>query len=428
MHCSDLLRARFAAGWVICMKKYDLIVVGGGISGVAAAVSAARDGLSVLLIEKYGCLGGAMSMSLVYPFMKYFMKDENGGNRLLSDGIFTEMRKRWAACGDSSFETFKLVFDDMISEAGADVLFHTNVYKAECSDRRIKKLYAASKSGVLELEADFFIDASGDGELIAMTGCEFQLGRESDGFCQPMTTCFRLSGVDEKRFFEDMKMMQEKYKEYKAEGRLHNPRENLLVFTGLGDGVIHFNTTRVIRHNPVDPVEISNAEILARRQVAEMVKFFKEVSPSCANASLVSVATHIGVRESRKLKGVHILTADEIKNCVDFEDTIALGNYEIDIHNPTGTGTELYYFKDNEYYRIPYRSLLPKEYDNMLVAGRCLSATHEAHSAVRILPICACLGEAAGTAAALAKTTVGKVQDIDVQQLRQNLRDKGAAL
>ena len=195
------------------MKKYDLIVVGGGISGVAAAVSAARCGLSVLLVEKYGCLGGAMSMSLVYPFMKYTMPSENGGKRLLSDGIFTEMRKRWEAYGDSSFETYKLVFDDMIDEAGADVLFHTSVYKAECSGRRIKKLYAASKSGVLELEASFFIDASGDGELIAMTGCDHQLGRESDGFCQPMTTCFRLSGVDVKGFLADIKMIQEKYKE-----------------------------------------------------------------------------------------------------------------------------------------------------------------------------------------------------------------------
>lgn len=410
------------------MKKYDLIVVGGGISGVAAAVSAARCGLSVLLVEKYGCLGGAMSMSLVYPFMKYTMPSENGGKRLLSDGIFTEMRKRWEAYGDSSFETYKLVFDDMIDEAGADVLFHTSVYKAECSGRQIKKLYAASKSGVLELEASFFIDASGDGELIAMTGCDHQLGRESDGFCQPMTTCFRLSGVDVKGFLADIKMIQEKYKEYKAQDKLHNPRENVLVFTGIGEDIIHFNTTRVIKHNPVDPIEISRAEMLARRQVGELLRFFKEITPSCANSALVSVATHIGVRESRKLKGVHILTAEEIKNCVDFEDTIALGNYEIDIHNPTGTGTELYYFKDEEYYRIPYRSLLPKEYDNMLVAGRCLSATHEAHSAVRILPICACLGEAAGTAAALAKETTGNVQNIDVQRLRQDLKDKGAAI
>lgn len=410
------------------MKRYNLIVVGGGISGVAAAVAAARDGLSVLLVEKLGVLGGAMSMSLVYPFVHYSMKDENGERKLLSDGIFTEMRQRWEDYGDCSFESFKLVFDDMVAEAGVDVLFHTSVYKADCSERRIKKLYAASKSGVLELEADYFIDATGDGELIAMTDCEYQLGRESDGLCQPMTTCFRLSGVDEEVFRRDFAMMQEKYKEYKAENKIDNPREDILVFYGLGDGVIHFNTTRIVMLSPVDPFEISKAEIIGRRQVGEMVKFFKEVSPCFDKSSLVSLATHIGVRESRKLKGAHILNADELKNCVDFEDTIALGNYPIDIHNPAGTGTVMYYFKNSEYYRIPYRSLLPNEYDNMLVAGRCLSATHEAHAAVRIMPICACLGEAAGTAIALAKKTTNSTHSIDVKKLRQNLKDKGAAV
>ncbi len=410
------------------MKKYDLIVVGGGVSGVAAAVAAARDGLSVLLVEKYGVLGGAMSLSLVYPYVKYSLRDENGKIKLLSDGIFTEMRKRWEAFGDSSYESFKIVFDEMVTEAGVDVLFHTTVYKADCSDRKIKKLYAASKSGILEIEADYFIDATGDGELIAMSDCDYQLGRESDGLCQPMTTCFRLSGVDEEIFRRDFKMMQEKYKEYKAENKLTNPREDILVFYGLGEGVIHFNTTRVVKLNPVDPFEISKAEIIARRQVGEMVNFFKEISPCFEKCSLVSVATHIGVRESRKLKGVHILTEDELKNCVDFEDTIALGNYPIDIHSPTGAGTVMYYLKEHEYYRIPYRSLLPKEYDNMLVAGRCLSATHEAHAAVRIIAICACLGEAAGTAIALAKNSTGNTHTIDIKKLRQNLSDKGAAV
>lgn len=410
------------------MKKYDLIVVGGGISGVAAAVSAARDGLKTLLIEKYGCLGGAMSMSLVYPFMKYSMPDENGKKKLLSDGIFSEMRKRWEALGDTSFETYKIVFDDMVSEAGVDVLFHSTVFKIDRTDRRINKLYATSKSGVLELEADYFIDTSGDGEIISMAGCDIQLGRESDNLCQPMTTCFRVSGINEEIFYKDIPMMQEKYKEYKAVGKLDNPRENILMFAGLGDGVIHFNTTRIIKHNPVDPIEISKAEILARKQVGEMMSFLREVSTAFKDCTLISIANHIGVRESRKLKGVHILTAEEIKKCVSFPDTIALGNYEIDIHNPEGTGTELYYFKDNEFYQIPYRSLLPKEYDNLLVAGRCLSATHQAHSAVRILPICACLGEAAGTAIALAKNTTNNTQNIDYKQLREILKNKGAAV
>ena len=408
------------------MKTYDLIVVGGGISGVAAAVSAAREGLSVLLLEKFGSLGGAMSNSLVFPFMSYRVRGTNG--RLTSEGIFTEMRERKEKYNDANWETYKLVFDDMVSESGVDVLFHVTAFESVIEDRRIKSLKVATKSGVMEFFADFFIDASGDGELIAMSGCDYQLGRESDGFCQPMTTCFRMSGVDVKKYLEEEPILQEKYKKLREEGKIENPRENLLVFPGMDEGILHFNTTRVIKHDPTNPFDVSRAEILARRQVMEMVNFMKENSSAFEHASLVSIANHIGVRESRKLKGVHILTADELKSCKDFEDTIAIGKYDIDIHNPTGTGTYIYKMKEGEYYRIPYRSLLPKEYDNMLVAGRCLSADHEAHSAVRIMPICACMGEAAGVAIALAYKTGKNTHTVDVQTLRAKLLEKGAAL
>ncbi len=408
------------------MEKYDLIVVGGGISGVAAAVSAAREGISVLLLEKFGSLGGAMSNSLVYPFMSYRVKGEN--RWLTSDGIFTEMRERKEKYNDSSWETYKNVFDDMVTEAGVQVLFHVTAFEAVTEKRQIKSLKVATKSGVMKFAADFFIDASGDGELIAMTGCDYQLGRESDGFCQPMTTCFRMCGVDVKQFLAEEDHLQKLYEQYQSEGKLINPRENLLIFTGVGEGILHFNTTRVIKHDPTDPFDVSRAEMIARRQVMEMVDFMKANSTAFAHASLVSVANHIGVRESRKLKGVHVLTADELKVCTVFEDTIALGKYDIDIHNPTGSGTYIYSFGDGEYYGIPYRSLLPKEYDNMLVAGRCLSADHVAHSSVRIMPICACLGEAAGTAVALAHKTSANAHTVDVQAVRARLLEKGAAL
>jgi hypothetical protein len=408
------------------MKKYDLVVIGGGISGVGAAVCAAREGLSVLLIEKFGSLGGAMSNSLVYPFMCHALKGDNA--RALSAGIFSEMKARREKYNDLSWETYKFVFDDMVTEAGVDVLFHATVFDAISENRQVKSVKVATKSGIMEFCAEYFIDASGDGELIAMTGCDFQLGRESDGYCQPMTTCFRLSGVDLEKFEEDRCHLQEKYKEYQKDGRITNPRENILVFKGLGDGILHFNTTRIVKHDPTDPFAISQAEILARRQVHEMVEFLKENSSAFERASIINIANHIGVRESRKLKGVHILTSSELCECYDFEDTIALGNYEIDIHNPTGTGTYIYRIPDGQYYRIPYRSLLPKEYDNILVAGRCLSADHTAHSAVRIMPICACLGEAAGIAFSVCKQTGKNAHTVDVNIVREKLLMKGAAL
>lgn len=406
------------------MKRYNLIVVGGGLAGVAAAVSAAREGLSVLLAEKFGCLGGAMTNSLVYPFMSYSTK--NG--RLFSDGIFTEMLERKEKYGENSWESYKCVFDDMAAEAGVDVLFHSTVFRADTESRQVRSVSVATKSGIMEFEADYFIDCSGDGELIAMTNCDYQLGRESDGLSQPMTTCFRMGNVDIDLFLADQKRLQEEYKKLRETNKILNPRENILYFLGLGDGIVHFNTTRIVKHNPVDAFELSKAEMVARKQVYEMVNFLKENSVAFKNSTIISTANHIGVRESRKLKGVYVLTEKDITEFVDFEDTIALGNYGIDVHNPSGTGTMQFHLKDGEFYRIPYRCLLPKEYDNMLVAGRCLSATHVAHSAVRIMPICACLGEAAGVAAALACKTNKNAHTIDVTALRKRLKELGAAV
>ena len=407
------------------MKKYNLIVVGGGISGVAAAVSAARRGKSVLIIEKFGCLGGALNNSLVYPFMRHVTWS---GKKVLSGGIFSDMKKRHAEYGDTSWETFKFVFDDMVTEQGIDVLFHSAVFEAKTDGRNIKSILVATKQGVLEFEADFFIDASGDGELIAMTGCECQLGRESDSLCQPMTTCFRMNGVDIELFKKEKEELIKLYNQKQEEGLIKNPRENILVFYGQGKDVLHLNTTRIVKHNPVDAFEVSRAEMLARKQVFEIFDFLKKNAKSCENASIIYIANHIGVRESRKLKGEYILTGTDLKNMVKFEDTIAVAAYDLDIHNPEGKGTTLYVFWGEDYYYIPYRSLLPKEYDNMLVAGRCVSADHEAHSGVRVMPTCATMGEAAGMAVALALENNQNTHTIDVKLLREELAKAGAVI
>ena len=407
------------------MKKYDIVVVGGGIAGVAAAVAAGREGMKTLLVEKFGSLGGTMSAGLVYPFMKNHLPS-NGFE--LSQGLFAEMKKRHAAYGDASWELYKMVFDDMCMEAGVDVLFHSTVFEAKTDGRKITGVCIATKAGVLDVEADFFVDASGDGELMFMTGCDYQLGREEDNFCQPMTACFRVGNVDVDLFKQEKPMLQEKYKEAQQVGKIKNPRENILTFLRVSEGVVHFNTTRIIKLNPVDPFDVSRAEMIARQQTTEMMAFLREHGKSFQNCNLIGCTHHIGVRESRKLKGEHILTVEELMNSVSFPDTIAVGNYKIDIHSPTGTGTEIIYLEGDNYYQIPYRCLLPKEYDNMLVAGRNVSADHRAHSAVRIMPICACMGEAAGVALALAKKSGKDARTVDIQAVRQTLKDKGAVV
>lgn len=416
------------------MKHYDLIVAGGGLTGVSAAARAAREGLSVLLIEKSGTLGGAISNNLVYPFMKY-ITPVDGKEKVLCRGIFDEMRERERAYSECDNvyrfrpEYFKLVLDDMVSDAGVEVLFHATLFAVDVADRRVKNVrVATATSGEIELSADFFIDATGDGALMAEAGCAYQLGRESDGLCQPMTTCFRMCGVNVEHFRADRPRLQALYKEAQERGEITNPRENILTFSGIGEGVMHFNTTRIVKEDPTDPFAVSRAEIQARRQIHEIVEFLKKNSPDFENATLISIATEIGVRESRKLVGEYVLTAEDLLSLTMFEDAVALGNYNIDIHNPAGTGTSIHYFKDGEYYSIPYRSFLPREFDNLLVAGRCLSATHEAQAAVRVMPICACMGDAVGTAIAVAKQTNTNTHTLDVQLVRQKLIEYGAEL
>ena len=416
-------------------STYDLIVAGGGLTGVAAAVSAAREGLHVLLIERNGSLGGAMSHNLVFPFMPYWtVMPEDQSKKYLSAGIFEEMNRRQADylpnADNKHFhpEFYKLLLDDMVTEAGVEVLFHATVYDVYTENRRITSLSVATVGGSIELSASYFVDATGNGDLFALAGCDYQLGRDSDGLCQSMTTCFRLSNVDVDAFKQELPNLQEEYRRLQGEGKLSNPRENILVFMSFSKNVLHFNTTRVIKCDPTDAFALSQAEIEARRQVGEMVRFLQEYSPACANARLISIAPEIGIRESRKLRGVHILTAEELKSLTPFEDSIALGNYDIDIHNPAGSGTSHYYFPKGDYYRIPYRSLLPKEYDNLLVAGRCISATHEAQASIRIMPICACLGEAAGTAIAVAHKTNATTHSVNVQKVQALLKSHGAEL
>lgn len=417
--------------------RYNLVVVGGGLSGVAAAVSAAREGLSVLLIEKSGCLGGAISNCLVYPFMPYWTKIKDGGTvtkKYLSQGIFKEMKERHdkyvSDCKDHEFnsEYFKIVLDDMTADAGVEVLFHSIISEVKTMDAVITEIGIIARSRHFTVEADFFIDATGDGDLFFLAGCDYQTGRTSDGFCQPMTTCFRMSGVDLDLFTEERPRLQELYKEKQASGEITNPRENILVFFGVGEDVLHFNSTRVVKLDPTDPFDVSRAEVIARRQVHELISFLKENSKAFDESALISVAVNIGIRESRKLKGVYVLTDEDLINCTRFEDSIALGNYDIDIHSPTGTGTSHRYFADGEYYTIPYRSLLPKEFNNLLVAGRCISATHEAQASVRIMPICCCLGEAAGTAAGIACKTQKNAHTVDIKAVQKKLTENGAVL
>ena len=412
------------------MKKYDLAVVGGGFAGVAAALAAARGGANVLIVEKSNCLGGAAANCLVNPFMWYWT--EVDGKRVdLSTGIFKEIHDRLEARGAMRAESFleeelKYIMNEMVLEENIDLLFHAYIFGVQKSENDIASIQVATKSGVVQIEADYFIDATGDAQLAFLADCPTVLGREPDHLCQPMTLCFRIGNVDVEKFYQSRENLRIAHQHSLEAGELTNPRENILVFKTPIKNVLHFNTTRVVKKNPTSPEEVTEAEIIARRQVYEIYEFMKKYADGLEDSFLMMTAAEIGVRESRMIVGDYVLTEDDCKNCVKFEDAIAACNYDIDIHNPEGTGTSHYYFPAGAYYTIPYRSLIPKGVENLLVVGRCISSDHGAQASYRIMPVVCCIGEAAGSAIGLLKGNKTSVREVNVKEL-QNLLKKNSA-
>ena len=414
------------------MEKYDLVIIGGGLAGVCAGISASRQGARTLIVERSGCLGGASTNGLVTPFMPYWT-EINKERVPLCGGIFAEICDRLRSKGAMLWESFseeilKELLNDMTLESGAELLFHATLFKVNRDKNRILSVDVAVKSGILNIEADYFIDASGDALLTYLADCPTVQGRKSDGLCQPMTLCFRLGNVDTDAFFRSWKELDRAYKSARECGEITNPRENILVFRTPVHNVLHFNSTRVIKLNPTSPFDITRAEITARKQVGELYEFMKKHAQGLENSFILATASEIGVRESRRIIGDYVLTQDDCKGCAKFEDAIACCNYDIDIHNPEGSGTSHYYFGAGEYYTIPYRALIPQGVDNLLVAGRCISSDHEAQASYRIMPVVACLGEAAGTAMAIAIRGKDSVREISVSELQGTLRKNGAII
>ena len=419
-------------------RHYDVVVAGGGMAGSAAAIAAARGGASVLLVEASGALGGSATNCLVNPFMSWKATiEENGKKRQLplSRGLFAEIHgalnedglygeaREWSIFNE---ETLKLVLDRKAAAAGVDVLFHATLCGATAADRKVKSVSVATVGGMLRFEAESFVDATGDATLSALAGVPFRKGRERDSLCQPMTRCFRMCNVDVEAALRGDPEIRAAYKAAVAEGRISCPNDSVQFFPMRVPGVLHFNMTRVVKHDPTDAFAVSDAERVAREQVLEIVRFMKGNFAPFKNASLMMTAASIGVRESRRIEARHLLTETELMAGTHFPDAIAAGNYQIDIHSPDGTGAEIRELPPGAWYTIPYRSLLPESLDNLVVAGRCIGATHAAQAAIRIMPTCICMGEAAGTAVALAKElgTVPAVLDADA--LRNRLRENGA--
>jgi len=408
-------------------KHWDVIVVGGGPGGVPAAVAASRNGARVLLVEAYGFLGGMATNALVHPYMKY-----NAGETILSRGLFEEfvdiMRGHGVILDDRKHfdaEPMKGLVDRFVLDAGCDLLLHARAVGVLMDGGTVKAVRVFHKGGIEDLSADIVIDSTGDGDISAWSGATVEVGRREDNACQPMTTSFRMANVDVGRI-PPREEINRLYDGAKERGEVKNPRENVLYFKSVHPDVIHFNTTRIVGRSALDGWSMTGAEIEGRRQVDDMVRFLKKHVAGFENAYLMKIGPQIGVRESRRVMGRYVLTADDVLEARHFDDGIACASYDIDIHNPAGTGTVIKRLKPGTYYEIPYRCLLPGGVDNLIVASRCISATHEAHSSLRVMPIVWALGQAGGTAAAICVKRHLPPGDVDTRELRRTLADQGA--
>lgn len=444
--------------------KYDVVIIGGGPAGTAAAIASARNGARTLLVEQNGCLGGMLTMAGTGPQMTF-----HAGSTQVVQGIAQEIVDRMVKEGFSpghmedfvgyassitpfDAEGMKLVLETMVREAGADILYHTVYTGCEREGKRIGKVHLYGKQGFFDAAGSVFIDASADADLATHAGIGSVYGREEDHLAQPMTMNVKVRNVDRDRMIEYIKEhsddmlqtipfdrleliprsgMQGAYsiiRKAREAGEFPVDRDMVLCFETNNPGEYILNMSRIIKRSAVDSFDLTEAEIEGRKQAHIIVKFMRKYIPGFENALIVSTGPCIGVRESRKINGAYKLTASDLLQNKMFEDAIAMGGYPIDIHSPDGGTMEHHYLKKGSWYSIPYRCLYTNELDNLLVTGRCMSATHEACAAVRVTPILMAVSQGAGTAAALAVREGTGVAAIDTEQLREILRAQGAFL
>jgi hypothetical protein len=426
-------------------------VVGGGSAGCAAAVAAARCGASTLLVESAGFLGGTGTAVLdtFYGFYAPGAPDTRvvGGigwevaEQLIKVGQAFERPNTYGAGTGVTYEpeALKLLWDELTAGAGVAVLLHAALTAVVRDRGRLTGLVLATKVGPRLIRAGTVVDASGDAEVGWRAGAAVERP-SAQRRVQPLTTTFRLGGVDVARLSTGR--LHERMAEAARSGRYRLPRLEGSVHRTVLDGVVHTNLTRVSGVDPTDPWQLSAAEAEGRRQVAEYVRFLIAEVPGYECAYLLSTSVRIGVRESRRLRGRYVLTRDDVLAAAEFPDAVARCGAPIEDHD--GGEATIWVYVGSEgledtgprgrTYGVPYRCLLPAgpenldSPDNLVVAGRCLSATHDAHASVRSMAQCMALGQAAGTAAALATNSGHPVGQLDPRQLRQRLADDGAVL
>lgn len=416
----------------------DVLVVGGGPAGLGAAVGAADAGAQVILVERYGFLGGCATAALVTTMMSFhtqqhaiplagtpalFPSDHGYGNPVIS-GVLGKLVRRLVKSGGAippslgtgyvvpfDPEIFKQVAFELLDEAGVKFLLHAFASDVTVSGN-INGVVFETKSGPVVIKAKAIVDCTGDGDIAAMAGAAYDCGRESDGLTQPMSLMFRImdfnrSGFD--KYVEEnpgqwygVRGLRSLINKAVEEGMLDMQREDILFFGTTRERELSINSTRVIKVLGTDVWDLTYAEWKGREQIRRIADFLRRFVPGFENSYVIQSGVNVGVRETRRIRGEYRLSADDVLGARKFDDVIARGSYPIDIHNPAGKRTFIRRLPPGEAYDIPMRCLLPRGVENLTVAGRCISGTHEAQSSYRTMPICIATGQAAGVCAALA--------------------------
>jgi glycine/D-amino acid oxidase-like deaminating enzyme len=391
----------------------DVIVVGSGSAGSSAAIAAARAGADTILVERFGFLGGT-STQVLDTFYGFYTPGSVaykvvGG---VPDDVVTRLKKYNAAFerpntyGAGTGVTYdpyilRIVWEQLAQEAGVRLLYHSFCTDVIRDGDRITGIIVNGKRGLMKLTARVIIDCSGDADVSHQAGAPYERAGDIDP-AQTLTTTFRMIHVDiERAKAFGKKAMWEKMEEATATGNYDLPRKEGSWHITPHEGVIHTIMTRIADVDATDPVALTNAEIEGRRQALEYVRFLQDFVPGFENAKLSWLSAPIGVRETRRIYGRYRLTRDDCLSARKFEDAVAACGAPIEDHHG-GSDTKWEYLPDGMTYDIPYRALLPTEVDGLLVAGRCFSATHDAHASCRSMAQMMALGQAAGIAAALS--------------------------
>ncbi|MFE0725056.1 FAD-dependent oxidoreductase [Streptomyces rochei] len=449
--------------------RCDVLVVGGGPAGFAAAIGAADTGADVVLAERYGFLGGNATVALVMPLMSFhnehkqaafteagdtsrLLPTDHGEGEPVVAGVLWQLLDRLMGRGGClppspktgytvpfDPELFKFTLLEMMDESGVRMLFHAFASGAlPLDDGSGWRVVFETKSGPVVIDAGVVVDGTGDGDVAASCGAPFEIGRPEDGLAQPMTLMFRVADFSRPDFADYVRDHPDQWRgvhglwdlieEARAAGELRLPREDILFFATSHPREVAVNSTRVNRVLGTSVWDLTRAEYTARRQLAQIDRFLRTRVPGFEESYVVQSGTHIGVRESRRVLGDYQLTGHDILAARTFPDVIAHGAYPVDIHNPRGSGTVLKRVPRGSFYDIPLRCLVPRGTERLLVAGRCISGTHVAHSSYRVMPIAMATGQAAGVCAALTVRHGRGPRGLPYRMVQHELLRQGARL